>query len=1279
MVEANSNPKPDADDGRKPKPSVPDGRAQPPGDDAADADQPLDNPTLAELQPEFGPIEGLDAGEVREPIPIWSSDEITTDAVAAQEKLDAEPPAKVARISFLRLALILVVFGVAAFGVHKLHSRQLGTMAATLREQADRARDQGRQDLYVRYLQQYIGYAGQDADALAELASVIAAQADTRKQKARLYLVLERVCRIDSKRHESRRQLVEVAMDLDRYTDALAHIELLNEELPGDGELNLLAGQCYEQQEDYATAIREYRTSIELLPEQLESYERLAGLLAREPGGDEQIADILDQMVVANRQSAQALITRSRFRLQAGDTNGAAEDVRTARELAPDLLAVHLLATKLAVVRTVTDFQELERVYASLKRLVESDTSDLRLYQSLAALDMKIGRTEQARDWLQRGLELQPDSYEARLQLITLLAEQGRFDEAEDQIQLLASAKATAESIRNAGACFEGYVLLHNSDWYRAAQTLENVLPLLSAEPLLRKWTNSWLAQCYREIGDRSSEIEALRSVLDDEPSSIVARRALAHALAMAGNPDDALGHLLMHRDDPGVALEVAQLIFRRNLLLPPAARNRDEVDRALALAEEAVSSSPQLVVLRARITEAWSGAEQAVDELEDAIAQSPDEMQYRLALALIALRNGKNNLARETLKSAKRRFPDDSRIDAALIEYWSWQDPESAAAPLTSIENDLADRPPTERRRLAAQLARVWLARDEHQRAETLWRQLADQQPADLKLQLLAFESALNADNPSAAEELLARIQSIEGPGGPYSVACRVAELLKLHESDESVETSEVRVELQRLRELRPNWHVTAALEGRVLEFEGQDRRAVEAWTLALENGSRDAAILARLVKLLWRMDRYSEANQLLKRFEPQSDARSSRIEPALASELAYRAGDIDRALAQARRWVRSDPDSADAWLSIGRLLAIRGDNDSARKAFEEAVSQRPDDPEAWIALLRFYVRTGSPEESADAAQRALEVVSADDAPLVFGYYYESTGDEDRARENYQTALDRGRDDPATLRAVSDYYLRNGENQSAIPLLREIIEIETRRRREAAITMSTDGFQVERQRSMADLSGVRRDLAAALAASGYQGALEALALLDADATQTAGSETMLTKARILAAWPRGDNRAAAIEVLSRLDQQDRLPADDALLLTRLMEAAGDDREAVEKRWDSMGSAYADHPRILIAVAHHRLDAEQTEQAGELLRRAQALDESGDLVRPLAIRTLAIESGTAAVRDELQDWDCRRRIACGPVGADRPQRGAVRSHGPTPAEIRQVHPGPVAK
>ncbi|MBI4126916.1 MAG: tetratricopeptide repeat protein [Deltaproteobacteria bacterium] len=146
------------------------------------------------------------------------------------------------------------------------------------------------------------------------------------------------------------------------------------------------------------------------------------------------------------------------------------------------------------------------------------------------------------------------------------------------------------------------------------------------------------------------------------------------------------------------------------------------------------------------------------------------------------------------------------------------------------------------------------------------------------------------------------------------------------------------------------------------------------------------------------------------------------------LAAEglVAFRAGDLEGALAKltvASSLISDDPE---IWNNVGVVARKHGDAGRAREAFEKALKLRPDYPECFnnAALLDWH--EGRVREAREKWERAL-VLKTDFAEPHFhlGLAAEKEGDDAQAAEHYRQFLNLAKDLPAHLRErVRDHVL---------------------------------------------------------------------------------------------------------------------------------------------------------------------------------------------------------------------------------------------------------------
>src|SRR5262249_575767 len=126
----------------------------------------------------------------------------------------------------INLRGVLVVTGSAlalGLAVHFLHAFQVRRNAGILLSQAEKAEWEGQISKAIDYLHRYLSLAPQSHQALAKYGTLLAdpSVAKTRRAFEKAYLALEQALRREPGREDLRRRVVQMALQLDRPTDAL--------------------------------------------------------------------------------------------------------------------------------------------------------------------------------------------------------------------------------------------------------------------------------------------------------------------------------------------------------------------------------------------------------------------------------------------------------------------------------------------------------------------------------------------------------------------------------------------------------------------------------------------------------------------------------------------------------------------------------------------------------------------------------------------------------------------------------------------------------------------------------------------------------------------------------------------------------------------------------------------------------------------------------------------------------------------------------------------------
>ncbi|MGA2063132.1 MAG: tetratricopeptide repeat protein, partial [Thermoguttaceae bacterium] len=155
------------------------------------------------------------------------------------------------------------------------------------------------------------------------------------------------------------------------------------------------------------------------------------------------------------------------------------------------------------------------------------------------------------------------------------------------------------------------------------------------------------------------------------------------------------------------------------------------------------------------------------------------------------------------------------------------------------------------------------------------------------------------------------------------------------------------------------------------------------------------------------------------------------------------------------ARQVVSEKSDDYKEQLWLGQILGIaarrakaqKRDKDfsdlsaEAEKTLRRAVELKGDVPETWTALVELLSlsnRTGDAEAALDRAGRT---IPAEQAPLILAKCYEVIGRNDRAQEQYKSALGAKPDDPRVNNSVAEFYQKIGKTAEAEEILNRIVD----------------------------------------------------------------------------------------------------------------------------------------------------------------------------------------------------------------------------------------------
>jgi tetratricopeptide (TPR) repeat protein len=1092
------------------------------------------------------------------------------------------------------LVLAVLLFG---GGVHAVHALQIKSNASGLRRQADLAQEQDRPEDTVKYLTRYLGYVPEDLDALATLGLTLDKLAKNIKERHKVFELLDEVLRKEPERRDVRERQVRLALELGRYdpgrnADAAFHLEyLLRQPSAKDSEWEELLGRCYEAKGEYSKAVIWYEKAIKHAPQRLESYRALSQMLRYRLKQEERANKVLDDLVQANGQAPQAYLARAAERRKAGLLTEALEDVTQAFQLAPSDIDVLVASGDFALAAG-----KLEEARSYLRRGLERHPQTVRAYMLLAEVEVQARRPEEALAAVRQGLQALPERPELVQALATVLIQTGKLTEASEHLARLRKGKTPEVWLDY----MDARILLQKGEWPKAHRILERIRPELTKAADLSRQADMLLASCYEERGEPDRQIAAYRRALLVDPLWLPARLGLATTLASTGKSEEALQeYRQVVRQVPGVGFAMARLLSARNLRLPAAQQDWQEINQLLDNAAKSKPDSLELFLTRVDVLLAQKQVPQARRLLEKARDEKPDLVDFWIALAGVWERE-KPEKALETFDEAERRLGDRVELRLARLRYWSRHAGPETPAVLAKLGQDLEKFTPADQTRLQRALGDLYFRLGDNKEAKRLWTQVAQQQKKDLRTRLLLFDVALQQGDEAGVKGMLEEIRELEGEEGllwRYGQVCR---LLTSSKDGNKQRLAEARTLLAKVAAQRPSWAPVALREANINELEGNPDRALESYLRAIDLGDQSPQVIRRSLQLLFERHRFDDIQQLVHKLPPQSMAAPD-VQRYL-SRVALEGRDNNQALESAKAAAAGSKDYHDH-LWLGQILLMVGKPAEAEAPLRQAVQLAEKVPEPWIALVQYLVRSRKYDQAKTALEEAQQKLPPDQAPLGLAQCFEAIGNLKRAEEQYQKALATKPEDVGLLRILASFYQRHNQYNAAEPYLRKLLDPKTKA-------------------TAAELAWARRALAGTLVASGgYQQYRDALALLDENAKAGAnGVEDQRARAVVLATQP--SSRKEAIRLLEDLFGRRLSNLEDQFLLAQLYET---DRNWVKARERLVGvvtSPQGETVPHLVYYINCLLRHDQAEEATVWLNKLEKLDFGSPRTAELKVRTL---------------------------------------------------------
>ena len=336
--------------------------------------------------------------------------------------------------------------------------------------------------------------------------------------------------------------------------------------------------------------------------------------------------------------------------------------------------------------------------------------------------------------------------------------------------------------------------------------------------------------------------------------------------------------------------------------------------------------------------------------------------------------------------------------------------------------------------------LAMVCLALGDSRQSSRLCQAVAAKRQQDLHVRLLLFDLAFKDKRDEEMQRILNEVGVITGKGAlwRYGEAARLTILAQAGKPELFERALE---QLREARLARSSWSRLPLLAAQINELVGDEESAIENYLAAVDLGERRSNLISHVVQLLYKHQRFTQADQVIRRLQAQQQEPFSSDLVRLAANVSMRLEDYGRAIDLARQAAGKSQNYQDhIW--HGQVLAMAGQRKEAEASFRRAVELKPDAVDPRISLIRFLAETRQSEKAKAALVDAQQSFTGDDAQLNIAECYEAGGNLAFAQRQYETA---SRQRPAAVnvaRQVAEFYLKHGKAKLAEAELRKLIAI---------------------------------------------------------------------------------------------------------------------------------------------------------------------------------------------------------------------------------------------
>ncbi|MBE0534948.1 MAG: tetratricopeptide repeat protein [Phycisphaerae bacterium] len=948
------------------------------------------------------------------------------------------------------LFIAVVVLAVAAVGLRQWNRGQRAGKGLNLGLAAYDAKDW---DAAASNLGRYLGVAGDDAEILNKYAE---SQLRRRPAKGpninqainayRRVLRLDEDPELDAVRREAAVQLIGLYLQMNIASEAelIATQQL---EKGSDHEIRRMLATAYMKQRKFPEAAKELGAIIKDDPSAVTAYGLMAELAEQRPQDMPQGAEYwYNEAIRNNPESAHALLLRGLYFLAKDRNKDALADFEAAQ--GKDVSEMRI---RLALAEGFLKAGQVEQAETHLAAARAQDPSSLGLWMTWANLALRSQSTDKIRQIADEGLASLTSEVLSFMPVATeLYVRTGDYEKAADCIERLRKGDGESSMI----AFLEGLLAEQQGLWADALARYRQAtdLGMQSEQVQLR------MASALVRLGDRVSAIAQLRSMVNKNENAYRARALLARLLADNGRYTEAAEHgrtLALQRPAlvEGHLIHLQAQIRRLAAEKTPADSTAwDTVENDLKRLDESVEDVMGVKVMRVYAAMQRGRLDKAAEIVADLKTQYPKETQPRLIEIEVLVAGKQTAEAMTALDGVMRDFPQSMLAVSYMVNLLAGEgDYEQCRTVLTSALSR-AQRP-EDVRSLNLLLADVYARTNSIEKATELMHTVSQQLPNDVPVmrKLLTYRRTLGQTD--GLQALIDRIKTVEGPQGWQWRYEQAALWFALDAAAFDQEWPQAVALLRENIAANPEDQMSRRLLAACYERAGRQHLAISVYTQALERAPGDVDVIVPAVAMLYRAQRYEQADAILDRAVRSNavNAADDRLSRLMLSRHE-REGEYDSAGALLENLLSGDPDNKDDRFTLALIRMLQNDHQKARELLGQLRVQDADYMPAAAGLVELSIREDKREEALKLCDEMIGRLNSAAAYILRSRAYVRLAEFDKAKADMDRAIGMEPENARNMQLKAEFHRTIGELDEAIAAA------------DKALAMVPDDFSAQKQ-----------------------------------------------------------------------------------------------------------------------------------------------------------------------------------------------------------------------